>query len=89
LELRSPSEAFLLSGKVACELNDSARGFRLLTPGLTVVNQGNSFGVKVTELSPAEKGEFQRVLKPVYDKWAKTVGADLVKIAEDSVARRG
>jgi hypothetical protein len=48
LELRSPSEAFLLSGKVACELNDSARGFRLLTPGLTVVNQGNSFGVKVT-----------------------------------------
>ncbi|PAW88845.1 MAG: hypothetical protein B9S33_04235 [Pedosphaera sp. Tous-C6FEB] len=49
LELRSPNEAYLLSGKVACELNDSARGFRLLTPGLTVVNQGNSFGVKVSE----------------------------------------
>lgn len=54
LELRSPNEAFLLSGKVACELNDSARGFRLLTPGLTVVNQGNSFGVKVTEAGEQE-----------------------------------
>jgi len=54
LELRSPNEAFLLSGKVACELNDSTRGFRLLTPGLTVVNQGNSFGVKVTESGEQE-----------------------------------
>lgn len=54
LELRSPNEAFLLSGKVACELNDSARGFRLLTPGLTVVNQGNSFGVKVSEAGEQE-----------------------------------
>jgi len=54
LELRSPNEAFLLTGKVACELNDSARGFRLLTPGLTVVNQGNSFGVKVSESGEQE-----------------------------------
>ena len=54
LELRSPNEAFLLAGKVACELNDSARGFRLLTPGLTIVNQGNSFGVKVTESGEQE-----------------------------------
>lgn len=54
LELRSPNEAFLLSGKVACELNDSARGFRLLTPGLTVVNQGNSIGVKVSESGEQE-----------------------------------
>ncbi|MFM8469078.1 MAG: LamG-like jellyroll fold domain-containing protein [Limisphaerales bacterium] len=54
LVLRSPTEAFLHSGKFACELNDSARGFRLLTPGLTVVNQGNSFGVKVTESGEQE-----------------------------------
>lgn len=54
LELRSPNEAFLLSGKVACELNASARSFRLLTPGLSVVNQGNSFGVKVTESGEQE-----------------------------------
>lgn len=54
LELRSPNEAFLLTGKVACELNDSARSFRLLTPGLTVVNQGNSFGVKVSESGEQE-----------------------------------
>lgn len=54
IELRSSGEAFLLVGKVACELGESARGFRLLTPGLTVVNQGNSFGVKVTEAGEQE-----------------------------------
>ena len=54
LELRSSGEAFLLTGKVACELGEQARGFRLLTPGLTVVNQGNSFGVKVSETGEQE-----------------------------------
>ena len=54
LELRSSGEAFLLTGKIACELGDQARGFRLLTPGLTVVNQGNSFGVKVSESGEQE-----------------------------------
>jgi hypothetical protein len=54
LELRSSGEAFLLVGKVACELGEQARGFRLLTPGLTVVNQGNSFGVKVSESGEQE-----------------------------------
>lgn len=54
IELRSTGEAFLLVGKVACELGESARGFRLLTPGLTVVNQGNSFGVKVSESGEQE-----------------------------------
>lgn len=54
IELRSSSEAFLLTGKVACELGEQARGFRLLTPGLTVVNQGNSFGVKVSETGEQE-----------------------------------
>ncbi|MEN9572402.1 MAG: hypothetical protein RL514_257 [Verrucomicrobiota bacterium] len=54
LELRSSGEAFLLVGKVACELGEQALGFRLLTPGLTVVNQGNSFGVKVSETGEQE-----------------------------------
>lgn len=54
IELRSSGEAFLLVGKVACELGEQARGFRLLTPGLTVVNQGNSFGVKVSESGEQE-----------------------------------
>ncbi|NDD37050.1 MAG: hypothetical protein EB082_01340 [Verrucomicrobia bacterium] len=54
IELRSSGEAFLLVGKVACELGQSTRGFRLLTPGLTVMNQSNSFGVKVTETGEQE-----------------------------------
>jgi tripartite ATP-independent transporter DctP family solute receptor len=55
----------------------------------SMVREVEALGVKVTELTPAEKAEFQRVLKPVYDKWAKTIGADLVKIAEGAVAKRG
>ena len=54
----------------------------------SMIREVEALGVKVTELTPAEKAEFQRVLKPVYDKWAKTIGSDLVKIAEDAVARR-
>jgi hypothetical protein len=54
IELRSSGEAFLLVGKVACELGESARGFRLLTPGLIVMNQSNSFGVKVAESGEQE-----------------------------------
>jgi TRAP-type C4-dicarboxylate transport system substrate-binding protein len=54
-----------------------------------MIKEVEALGVKVTELSPAEKEEFQKTLKPVYDKWAKqTIGADLVKMAEAAVAGR-
>ena len=44
--------------------------------------------VDVSELSEAEKTAFRTVTRPVFDKWAQTVGADLVKKAEDAVAKR-
>ena len=46
------------------------------------------FGVKVVRLSDAERNEFKKVTKPVYDKWAKQIGPDLVKKAEQAVAAR-
>jgi TRAP-type C4-dicarboxylate transport system substrate-binding protein len=46
------------------------------------------FGVKVVKLSDAERNEFRKVTRPVYDKWAKQIGPDLVKKAEASVAGR-
>ncbi len=55
---------------------------------MSMIKDVEALGVKVTELTPAEKAEFQRVLKPAYDKWAKTIGADLVKQAEAAVAAR-
>jgi tripartite ATP-independent transporter DctP family solute receptor len=78
----------------ACAIDAGKQEIAIARKGLTkndssMIRDVEALGVKVTELTPAEKAEFQRVLKPVYDKWAKTVGADLVKIAEDAVARRG
>ncbi|WP_374450051.1 DctP family TRAP transporter solute-binding subunit [Stella sp.] len=45
-------------------------------------------GVTITRLSPAELKAFQAATKPVYEKWTKQIGPDLVKMAEESVAKR-
>ena len=45
-------------------------------------------GVKVTRLSEAELAPFRQMTRPVYDKWAKTIGPNLVKQAEADIAAR-
>jgi TRAP-type transport system periplasmic protein len=35
-----------------------------------------------------EKQAFARATRPVFDKWAQTIGADLVKKAETAIAAR-
>jgi TRAP-type transport system periplasmic protein len=45
--------------------------------------------VDVSELSDGEKTAFASMTRPVFDKWAQTVGAELVKKAEAAVAKRG
>jgi TRAP-type C4-dicarboxylate transport system substrate-binding protein len=45
-------------------------------------------GVTVTSLSPADHEAFVKVTKPVYDKWKKQIGEDLVNLAEKSIANR-
>lgn len=45
-------------------------------------------GVTVTSLSPAEHDAFAKVTQPVYDKWKKQIGEDLVNLAEKSIAAR-
>jgi TRAP-type C4-dicarboxylate transport system substrate-binding protein len=47
-----------------------------------------ALGVTVTRLTPAEKEAFVKATRPVYDKWAQTVGPDLVRKAETAVAAR-
>ncbi|MBP0491216.1 TRAP transporter substrate-binding protein DctP [Roseomonas indoligenes] len=44
-------------------------------------------GVEVIDLSPADKRAFAQATRPVYDKWAATVGTDLVRKAEAAIAR--
>ena len=45
-------------------------------------------GVTVTSLTPAEREEFVKVTRPVYDKWKSQVGTDLVNMAEKAIAAR-
>lgn len=52
----------------------------------SMIKEVQALGVTVTELTPAEKAAFQKIVAPVYDKWAKQVGSDLVKRAEAAVA---
>ncbi|WP_376097270.1 TRAP transporter substrate-binding protein DctP [Roseomonas sp. CCTCC AB2023176] len=44
-------------------------------------------GVEVVDLSPAEKRAFAQATRPVFDKWAGTVGAELVRKAESAISR--
>ena len=53
---------------------------------MSMIKEVQGLGVKVTELSDADKQVFQKVLQPVYDKWTKQIGPDLVKRAEAAVA---
>ncbi|MBX9751565.1 MAG: TRAP transporter substrate-binding protein DctP [Roseococcus sp.] len=41
--------------------------------------------VEVTQLTPAQKQAFATALRPVYDRWATTIGADLVRKAETAI----
>ena len=47
-----------------------------------------SHGVTVTQLSPAEREAFVKATRPVVEKWKGQIGADLVNLAEKSIAAR-
>ncbi len=43
-------------------------------------------GVTITRLTPEQRKAFKDATRPVYDKWAATIGKDLVKKAETAIA---
>jgi tripartite ATP-independent transporter DctP family solute receptor len=45
-------------------------------------------GTTVTKLTPEERAAFVTATRPVFEKWKKTIGADLVATAEKSIAAR-
>ena len=60
----------------------------LLPPEDTVVKEIEALGVNVARLTDSEKAEFKKITREVYDKWAKQIGPDLVRKAEDAIAKR-
>lgn len=45
-------------------------------------------GVTVSSLDAGQHAEFVAATKPVYEKWKKQIGAELVDLAEKSIAAR-
>lgn len=45
-------------------------------------------GVDVVRLTPEEQKVFQTATQPVFDKWTKQIGPDLVKAAQSAIAAR-
>lgn len=74
-------------------IDAGAHGIEVARKGLTEGDQSlvediRSKGVNVVSLTDEERQAFVDVTRPVYEKWAETIGTDLVKMAEDSIANR-
>jgi len=54
----------------------------------TVLRQIEASGVAVVHLTPEQRAAFVQATRPVYEKWSKTIGSDLVRKAEAAIARR-
>jgi TRAP-type transport system periplasmic protein len=54
----------------------------------TVLKQIEASGVTVTNPTAEQRAAFVQATRPVYDKWSKAIGVDLVKKAETSIAKR-
>ncbi len=77
-------DAAVEAGKYCIEL--AREGLTGASPAMHKTIEG--FGVKIVKPTAAERAEFQKVTRPVYDKWAKQIGPDLVKKAEAAIASR-
>ena len=60
----------------------------LVPPDHSTIKEVEAKGVAVVNLTDAEKQVFKKATHDVYEKWAKQIGPDLVKKAEDAVAKR-
>ena len=77
-------EAALQAGKENIAL--ARKG--LIPPSDTMIKEIQAAGVNVASLTPQEKEAFKKATRSVYDKWAKQIGPELVKKAEQAVAKR-
>jgi tripartite ATP-independent transporter DctP family solute receptor len=77
-------EAAIEAGKYCIQL--AREGMTGADPAIHKTIAG--FGVNIVKLTPQERAAFQKVTRPVYDKWARQIGAELVKKAEASIASR-
>jgi tripartite ATP-independent transporter DctP family solute receptor len=77
-------EAALEAGKYCIQL--ARDGMSGADPAIHKTIAG--LGVNIVRLKPAERAAFVKVTRPVYEKWSKQIGPELVKKAETAVANR-
>lgn len=53
-----------------------------------VLKQIEASGVTVTHLTAEQREVFVKATRPVYEKWSKNIGTELVKKAETAIAKR-
>ncbi len=66
----------------------SRRGLGVLDTDRSSFDELQKRGVQVVVSTPAEKEAFARATRGVFDKWAQTIGPDLVRKAEAAVKAR-
>lgn len=74
-------------------IDAGAHGIEVARKGLvgddqTLLDDVRAQGVTVTELTEEERQVFIDATRPVYEEWRERIGADLVEMAEESVANR-
>ena len=77
-------EAALEAGRQ--EIQIARKG--LIAPDLSAITEVEKLGVNVVTLTPAEREQFVKATRKVYQKWSKSVGQDLVNKAEKAIAAR-
>jgi TRAP-type C4-dicarboxylate transport system substrate-binding protein len=60
----------------------------LVPPDDSMIKEVEAGGVTVARLTGKEKEPFKKATRHVYEKWTKQIGADLVRKAEESIAKR-
>ena len=77
-------DAAVEAGKYCIDL--AREGLTGANPPLIKTIEG--LGVKIVRPNAAERAAFVKVTRPVYEKWSRQIGPDLVKKAETAVATR-
>jgi len=72
----------------AAKENIAASRKGLIPPDDSTVKEVEAKGVQIVKLTDAEKQPFKKATQAVYDKWAKQIGPELVKKAEETIAKR-
>jgi tripartite ATP-independent transporter DctP family solute receptor len=74
-------------------IDAGAHGIEVAREGLTeddpsLIEEIKGYGVNVVTLTEEERQAFVDVTRPVYEEWTDVIGADLVEMAEESIANR-